>query len=275
MSENVVVAIDGPAGAGKSTVAKALAHALQLKYLDEPSSEFRDLLVTTKVVQLEQVGSTSMSKNVVVAIDGPAGAGKSTVAKALAHALQLKYLDTGAMFRAVTSLVLSSGTDVHDESAVGAVAENMNLVMENGLVVADGTDVTTDIRSIAVTSAVSTVAANSRVRANMRDRQRMWSDLNRGGVIEGRDIGTVVFPDAVLKVYLTASPRVRAERRVAEAGGDIDEIERSIAERDLKDSTRTDSPLQESADSVVVDTSNRSIEDIVGSIVELVVERLK
>ncbi len=229
----------------------------------------------TKVVQLEQVGSTSMSENVVVAIDGPAGAGKSTVAKALAHALQLKYLDTGAMFRAVTSLVLGSGTDVNDESAVGAVAENMNLVMENGLVVADGTDVTTDIRSIAVTSAVSTVAANSRVRANMRDRQRMWSDLNRGGVIEGRDIGTVVFPDAVLKVYLTASPRVRAERRVAEAGGDIDEIERSIAERDLKDSTRSDSPLQESADSVVVDTSNRSIEDIVGSIVELVVERLK
>ena len=216
-----------------------------------------------------------MSENVVVAIDGPAGAGKSTVARALAHALHLKYLDTGAMFRAVTRLALSSGIDVHDEFAVGAVAENMNLVMENGLVVADGTDVTTDIRSIAVTSAVSTVAANSRVRANMRDRQRMWSDLNRGGVIEGRDIGTVVFPDAVLKVYLTASPRVRAERRVAEAGGDIDEIERSIAERDLKDSTRSDSPLQESADSVVVDTSNRSIDDIVGSIVELVVERLK
>jgi len=216
-----------------------------------------------------------MSENVVVAIDGPAGAGKSTVAKALAHALQLKYLDTGAMFRAVTSLALSSGIDVHDEFAVGAFAENMILVMENGLVVADGTDVTTDIRSKAVTSAVSTVAANSRVRANMRDRQRMWSDLNRGGVIEGRDIGTVVFPDAVLKVYLTASPRVRAERRVSEAGGDIDEIERSIAERDLKDSTRSDSPLQESADSVVVDTSNRSIEDIVGSIVEIVVERLK
>ena len=216
-----------------------------------------------------------MSNNVVVAIDGPAGAGKSTVAKALAQALELKYLDTGAMFRAVTSVVLTSGIDEHDESAVGAVAENMNLVMENGLVVADGTDVTTDIRSIAVTSAVSTVAANSRVRANMRDRQRMWSDLNRGGVIEGRDIGTVVFPDAVLKVYLTASPRVRAERRVAEAGGDLDEIERSIAERDLKDSTRSDSPLQESADSVVVDTSNRSIDDIVGSIVDLVVERLK
>ena len=216
-----------------------------------------------------------MSKDVVVAIDGPAGAGKSTVAKALANALKLKYLDTGAMFRAVTSLVLSNGTDTHDETAVGAIAERMNLVMENGSIIANGTDVTKDIRSMAVTNAVSTVAANSLVRANMRDRQREWSDLNNGGVIEGRDIGTVVFPDAVLKVYLTASPRVRAERRVAEAGGNIDEIEHSIAERDLKDSTRADSPLQESADSVVVDTSNRTIDDIVNSIVELVRERLR
>jgi len=216
-----------------------------------------------------------MSKVVVVAIDGPAGAGKSTVAKALANALKLKYLDTGAMFRAVTSLVLSSGLDTHDEIAVGSIAESMNLVMENGTVVANGTDVTADIRSGAVTGAVSTVAANSLVRANMRDRQRAWSDLNNGGVIEGRDIGTVVFPDAVLKVYLTASPRVRAERRVAEAGGNIDEIELSIAERDLKDSTRADSPLQESADSVVVDTSNRTIDEIVNSIVQLVKERLK
>ena len=216
-----------------------------------------------------------MSKDVVVAIDGPAGAGKSTVAKALANALNLKYLDTGAMFRAVTSLVLSSGLDTHDEIAVGSIAQSMNLVMEHGTVVANGSDVTADIRSMAVTGAVSTVAANSLVRANMRDRQREWSDLNNGGVIEGRDIGTVVFPDAVLKVYLTASPRVRAERRVAEAGGNIDEIERSIAERDLKDSTRADSPLQESADSVVVDTSNRTIDDIVNSIVELVRERLR
>ena len=215
-----------------------------------------------------------MSKDVVVAIDGPAGAGKSTVAKALANALKLKYLDTGAMFRAVTSLVLSSGTDTHDETAVGAIAERMNLVMENGSVIANGTDVTIDIRSFAVTSAVSTVAANSLVRTNMRDRQRAWSDLNGGGVIEGRDIGTVVFPDAVLKVYLTASPRVRAERRVAEAGGNIDEIELSIAESDLKDSTRADSPLQESAESVVVDTSNRAIEEIVNSIVDLLAERL-
>jgi len=216
-----------------------------------------------------------MTQDLVVAIDGPAGAGKSTVAKALANALKLKYLDTGAMFRAVTSLALSSGTDVHDEAGVSSIAETMDLVMEDGSVIANGIDVTADIRSIAVTNAVSTVAANPRVRSNMRDRQREWSHLNSGGVIEGRDIGTVVFPDAVLKVYLTASPRVRAERRVAEAGGNIDEIERSIAERDLKDSTRADSPLQESADSVLVDTSNRAIDEIVNSIVALVSDRLK
>ncbi len=216
-----------------------------------------------------------MTQDLVVAIDGPAGAGKSTVAKALANALKLKYLDTGAMFRAVTSLALSSGTDVHDEAGVSSIAVTMDLVMEDGSVFANGINVTADIRSIAVTNAVSTVAANPRVRSNMRDRQREWSHLNSGGVIEGRDIGTVVFPDAVLKVYLTASPRVRAERRVSEAGGNIDEIERSIAERDLKDSTRADSPLQESADSVLVDTSNRAIDEIVNSIVALVSDRIK
>jgi cytidylate kinase len=213
-------------------------------------------------------------KNVVVAIDGPAGAGKSTVARALAQALQLKYLDTGAMFRAVTSLVLRDGIDQHDEIAVGSVSTNMNLDMENDQVIANGIDVTTDIRSTAVTSAVSTVAANSIVRANMRDRQRAWSEINEGGVIEGRDIGTVVFPDAILKVYLTASPRVRAERRVAETGGDINEIERAIAERDMKDSTRADSPLRESEDSVIVDTSHRSINEIVSGIVSLVKDRM-
>lgn len=218
--------------------------------------------------------SHSAQRTVVVAIDGPAGAGKSTIAKALARALQLQYLDTGAMFRAVTSVALSTGIDVNDERAVGLIAEQLNLEMSNGSVIANGVDVTVDIRSAHVTNAVSTVAANSLVRAVMRDRQRTWSEVNNGGVVEGRDIGTVVFPDAILKVYLTATPRVRAERRVAEAGGDIDEIEKSIAERDLKDSTRTDSPLRESEDSVVVDTSHRTIEEIVSNIVALVAERL-
>ncbi|KGA10415.1 MAG: cytidylate kinase [actinobacterium acAcidi] len=215
-----------------------------------------------------------MQRTLVVAIDGPAGAGKSTIAKALARALQLQYLDTGAMFRAVTSVALSTGIDVNDEHAVGQIAEQLKLEMRDGLVVANGIDVTADIRSTNVTHAVSTVAANSLVRAVMRDRQRTWSEVNNGGVVEGRDIGTVVFPDAILKVYLTATPRVRAERRVAESGGDIDEIEKSIAERDLKDSTRSDSPLRESEDSVVVDTSHQTIEEIIRYIVALVAERL-
>lgn len=215
-----------------------------------------------------------MQRSVVVAIDGPAGAGKSSIAKALARALQLQYLDTGAMFRAVTSVALSTGIDVNDERAVGLIAEELDLVMSDRSIIANGVDVTADIRSSHVTNAVSTIAANSIVRSIMRDRQRTWSKANNGGVIEGRDIGTVVFPDAILKVYLTATPRVRAERRVAEIGGDIDEIEKSIAERDLKDSTRSDSPLRESEDSVVVDTSHQTIEEIVGHVVALVAERL-
>lgn len=219
--------------------------------------------------------SIAVTQPVVVAIDGPAGAGKSTIAKALAQSLGLQYLDTGAMFRAVTSVVLSTGIDQHDEQMVGKVAAELNLEMAGGSVIANGLDVTRDIRTTEVTQAVSTIAANSLVRSIMRDRQRTWSEINGGGVIEGRDIGTVVFPDAILKVYLTASPRVRAERRVAETGGNIDEIEKSIAERDLKDSTRTDSPLRESEDSVVVDTSHRTIEEIVSTIVALIAERLK
>ena len=219
--------------------------------------------------------SHAVNQAVVVAIDGPAGAGKSTIAKALAQSLGLHYLDTGAMFRAVTSVVLHSGINQHDEQAVGNVAAELNLEMTNSSVVANGRDVTNDIRSPEVTMAVSTIAANSLVRSIMRERQRAWSQSKGGGVIEGRDIGTVVFPDAILKVYLTASPRVRAERRVAETGGNIDEIEKSIAERDLKDSTRADSPLRESEDSVVVDTSNRTIEEIVRDIVVLVTERMK
>ena len=116
---------------------------------------------------------------------------------------------------------------------------------------------------------MSAVAANSEVRAEMRARQRRWAAERGGGVIEGRDIGSVVFPDAMLKLYLTASPRVRAERRVGEAGGDIDEIARAIALRDEKDSTRSDSPLREADGSIVLDTSGLSIDDVIATIEQL------
>ena len=140
--------------------------------------------------------------------------------------------------------------------------------------VAEGVDVTADIRSEAVTAAVSTVAALSAVRAEMRRRQREWGEIRRGGVVEGRDIGTVVFPDAVAKIYLTASPEVRAERRVRESGGDVAEIAAAIKARDLHDSSRADSPLTESNDAVIVDTSDRTVDDVVAEIVALVEERM-
>jgi cytidylate kinase len=205
----------------------------------------------------------------VVAIDGPAGAGKSTIARELARVLKLPYLDTGAMYRGITCAALRKGVDPSDDAAVAELALVTQLdISEDGLLV-DGIDATADIRGEAVTRAVSSVAANSEVRRDLRERQRSWVATRGGGVVEGRDIATVVFPDARLKVFLTASPLVRAQRRVAQIGGDVDQIARDIAERDHKDSTRIDSPLRESENAMLVDTSNRSIEDVVNQIAEV------
>ena len=206
----------------------------------------------------------------VVAIDGPAGAGKSTVARALARRLGVQYLDTGAMYRGVTWAALRDGVDLSDETAVGDLTERTNIEVTLDAVMVDGTDVTRAIRGPEVTAGVSIVAAQSRVRTEMRRRQRRWGEERGGGVIEGRDIGTVVFPDAVAKLFLTASPRTRAERRVKESGGDVDAVEKSIRERDHIDSTRADSPLSESSDAIVIDTTDRSIDEVVSSIVEIV-----
>jgi CMP/dCMP kinase len=205
----------------------------------------------------------------VIAIDGPAGAGKSTVARALAARLGLEYLDTGAMYRAVTLAAMRHGIDPTDVERVAELAVKVSLeVGEHGVLV-DGADATSEIRSREVTTAVSAVAANSRVRAELVRRQRDWANQRGGGVLEGRDIGSVVFPDAALKLYLTASPRVRAERRVAEAGGEIDEIEAAIAQRDNYDSSRTNSPLVEADDATVIDTTGLSIEEVLDRIEQL------
>ena len=203
----------------------------------------------------------------VVAIAGPAGAGKSTIALELARVLNLPYLDTGAMYRGITCAVLRKGIDPSDESSVAQLALSTVLdISDNGLFV-DGLDATLEIRGESVTRAVSSVASNSEVRSQLRELQRKWVTERGGGVVEGRDIATVVFPDARLKIYLTASPLVRAQRRVAQIGGDVEQIAQDIAERDHRDSTRIDSPLRESESALVVDTSNRTIEDVVNQIV--------
>ncbi len=227
---------------------------------------------TTRDALSVPVGDMSATST-IVAIDGPAGAGKSTIARALARRLGFEYLDTGAMYRAVTQAAIDRGVPLDDAVAVGEVARNVTIRVADGRTTVNGVDVSESIRGAVVTSGVSTVAANSEVRRLMRDLQRAWGDERAGGVIEGRDIGTVVFPDASLKVYLTASVRVRAQRRVGEVGGDVDEMERAIIERDHKDSSRSDSPLTTSSDSVIVDTGDRSVDDVVEEIVRMLQSR--
>jgi cytidylate kinase len=192
---------------------------------------------------------------VVVAIDGPAGSGKSTLSRALAARLGVQRLDTGAMYRSVAWAVLQRGVDPGDPDAVADVART--LVLEVGdRVVADGTDITEAIRGPEVSAAVSAVAANPSVRAVMVDRQRDWVATHGGGVVEGRDIGSVVLPDARLKLYLDASPEVRAARRSEEGAA-------AVARRDRLDSTRAASPLEVPDGARVIDTGAHSVEEIV------------
>jgi cytidylate kinase len=206
----------------------------------------------------------------VIAIDGPAGAGKSTVARALAARLGLAYLDTGAMYRGVTFAALRRGIDPDDVGRVGALARDLEMEVADNEVTVDGVDATLEIRGPEVTRAVSIVAANPAVRSELRARQVAWAEEHGGGVIEGRDIGSVVFPSAELKLYLTAAPEVRAGRRHKEVADlRYEEVAASIAERDALDQGRTMAPLMEAADAVVIDTTDRPISDIVTQILEL------
>lgn len=206
----------------------------------------------------------------VIAIDGPAGAGKSTVGRALADRLGLRYLDTGAMYRAMTFAMQRRGIAVGDLTLVAAAAEDVDIEIDTveGTVTVDGVDATAAIRGREVTDDVSQVAANPAVRHVLVTRQREWAAEHGGGVVEGRDIGSVVFPEAPLKLYVTASPRVRAERRVQQVGGDVDEVEASIIKRDRFDSSREHSPLTE-AGAVVVDTTGMTIDEVVDHIVDM------
>jgi cytidylate kinase len=196
---------------------------------------------------------------VVVAIDGPAGSGKSTLSRALAARLGLERLDTGAMYRSVAWAVLQREIDTDDREAVADVARDLAIEVDDR-VVADGTDITEALRGPEVSATVSAVAANPAVRAVMVERQRRWVATHGGGVVEGRDIGSVVLPDADLKLYLTASPEVRAARR-SEEGAE------AVARRDRLDSTRAASPLEVPEGARVIDTGALSVDQIVEEVV--------
>jgi 3-phosphoshikimate 1-carboxyvinyltransferase len=191
----------------------------------------------------------------VIAIDGPAGAGKSTVSRAVAGQLGLERLDTGAMYRSVAALALQRGLAPDDQVGVAALAADAAIEVDHRVRI-NGIDVTDVIRSPEVGRAVSLVAANADVRLQLVARQRAWVDTHGGGVVEGRDIGTVVFPNAALKVYLTASPEERARRR-------HDESADGVARRDRIDSTRTASPLMAADDAHLLDTTGHSVQDVV------------
>ena len=197
----------------------------------------------------------------IIAIDGPAGSGKSTVAKALAERLNWSFLDTGAMYRAVTAEVLDKGISVEDKDAIAIIAGVANIETLPKVTI-NGRDVSEIIRTPLINENVSAVAAISEVREHMVKRQREFAELQPlGTVVEGRDITTVVFPDATLKVYLDADVAERAKRR-----GNEDAT--AIINRDIADSTRTVSPLRQADDAIFMDTSDLSVSEVVEAIVK-------
>ncbi|MGC5033538.1 (d)CMP kinase [Micromonospora sp. DT229] len=213
----------------------------------------------------------------VVAVDGPSGSGKSTVSRRLATSLAARYLDTGAMYRAVTWAVLRSGVDLNDAHAVAKVAGEVDLRIGTDpagyTVTVDGVNVEAEIRGADVTAAVSAVAAVPAVRALLVARQRDMIDKAGRIVVEGRDIGSVVAPDADLKVYLTASAEARAARRSAENAADVAATAADLARRDQLDSTRKADPLAQAADAVVLDSTELGIDEVVARLRELLTER--
>jgi cytidylate kinase len=206
----------------------------------------------------------------IVTLDGPGGTGKSTVSRVVAQKAGLPHLDTGAYYRAATLAVLNAGVHPADAEAVLEVVSAVEMSQEDGRMYLEGDDVSIEIRGEAVTSAVSAVSAHPKVRDVLVDMQRDWIVEHGGGVVEGRDIGSVVFPDAPVKVFLDASAEVRARRRALETGETVDEVLADLNRRDLLDSTRLASPLKVPEGAVVVDTSKLSFEEVVERLLDLI-----
>jgi cytidylate kinase len=208
--------------------------------------------------------------DLIVTIDGPAGTGKSTVSKEVADRLGVPRLDTGAFYRAAGLAALRAGVDLEDHQVVADVVAGIRLDQEQGRMFLDGEDVSEEIRAQVATEASSRVSTHPEVRGLLVVYQREWvARHDNRAVVEGRDIGSVVFPDATLKIYLDARPDVRAGRRAAQSGLNSVEVLEELSDRDRRDSTRDASPLIVPPGAVVIDTSDLSIDEVAGMIVDL------
>lgn len=206
----------------------------------------------------------------IVTVDGPGGTGKSTVSRVVARRADLPHLDTGAFYRAATLAVIRAGADPFDDEAVVEVVSAADMAQEEGRMFLDDEDVSEEIRGAAVTAAVSAVSAHPGVRQLLVELQRDWVTQHGGGVVEGRDIGSVVFPDATVKVFLDASAEIRALRRSLETGERLDDVLDDLNRRDGLDSTRAASPLAVPDGAVVIDTSALSFDEVVDRLLELI-----
>jgi cytidylate kinase len=218
-------------------------------------------------------------KPLIIAIDGPSGAGKGTVARGVARALNYRHIDTGAMYRALAWKALRDGIDLDREHDVAALGERADFDLEQGRVRIDTRDVAAAIRTPEIDAAAATIARHPAVRRVLVARQREYGQ-GGGIVMEGRDIGTVVFPDADVKVYLDASPEERARRRsldpahASSRAHELAEVASALAARDRSDSTRAASPLAVAGDAVVIDTTGLAVEDVVARVLAIVRTRL-